>query len=469
MTRHELPANMYLVLKKPMGSTPGTDRGHDLGMDDEGIYEAIGAAQDYLKACANKAGGLWDIFVEVYRGRLTRNAWTGEISEKGTPTTADKLLNQLEDALGYAGILTPVVYKRKLEGLLEETTRSPAKAYLQGPDYRGFKVAYDPELWNSLALRMFGESEHTDLYQIYITKWLCGAVYRAMEPGCQMDSALVLRGKQGAGKTSFFRVLFGEMFETLHSHHSTLEQARIMQRTWCCELGELEATFRAKDISALKAFLTETHDTYRDMHENNANRHPRHTVFGASTNEGSFLQDPTGARRFWVIDLGDQGIDLEWLAENRDAIWKAAYVNCHDPGSGSIGSAPAYHEATIPYLTTAEQELSNRHNSHFADESPVKERLEELIGKLETWDTERSGRGGGLALRGSDLATLLQEKPTALHSKLLRDVRHAMGCLGYVKEKRRIDGTQTQWWVKPTAPAPAPVTLGDLTYTLIGP
>ena len=61
-----------------------------------------------------------------------------------------------------------------------------------------------------------------------------------MEPGCQMDSALVVRGAQGVGKTSLLRALFGEHFVTLHSHQKDEEQKRMLGCAWGVELGELE-------------------------------------------------------------------------------------------------------------------------------------------------------------------------------------------------------------------------------------
>jgi putative DNA primase/helicase len=45
-------------------------------------------------------------------------------------------------------------------------------------------------------------------------------------------------------------------------------------------------------------------------------------VFVGTTNEATFLNDPTGARRFWPVTVGQ--IDLEKIREDRDQLWAEA-------------------------------------------------------------------------------------------------------------------------------------------------
>ncbi|PSB25466.1 VapE domain-containing protein [Chlorogloea sp. CCALA 695] len=162
-------------------------------------------------------------------------------------------------------------------------------------------------MFQSLAKTLFGDSQD-QMAQVKLSRWLIGAVARALDPGCQMDTALVIRGRQGVGKTTFLGALFGKYFRTLHSSKNDTEQQRILPQAWGCKLGEIEATFRTKDISALKAFLTETKNSFRDMCKDLGAPRLRHCVFARTTNETAFLNDPTGSRRFWIVDVDNYKI-----------------------------------------------------------------------------------------------------------------------------------------------------------------
>lgn len=282
------------------------------------------AAREYLTEHKLNPLAVWKVFEAVYADELKINSWTGEAflgkPEPWAKTSLPKMLNQLEDVLGLALLPPKDFLDRRFAALIQNSYFSPVEEYLKGLP----KLSpHDWSDWNRLAEMLFGTTNPQ--HQVKLSRWLIGAVARAMNPGCKMDSALVIRGKQGIGKTSFLQALFGEHFRTLHSHQSMLEQQRGIQPAWGCELGELEATFRAKDISALKAFLTETHDSYRDLNKELGAPRPRHCVFAGTTNETAFLNDSTGSRRFWVIDAGSHSIHVEWVKANRDKIWAVAY------------------------------------------------------------------------------------------------------------------------------------------------
>ena len=79
------------------------------------------------------------------------------------------------------------------------------------------------------------------------------------------EFVLVLQGKQGIGKTSFFRKLavYPEWFREganidMQNKDSIMEATNVL----IAELGELEATINRQQPS-LKAFLTRTFDTFR--------------------------------------------------------------------------------------------------------------------------------------------------------------------------------------------------------------
>jgi predicted P-loop ATPase len=90
---------------------------------------------------------------------------------------------------------------------------------------------------------------------------------------------------------------------------------------WCYELAELAST-RAKDAEEVKAFLSAQEDRYRPPYGKVMVTYKRSTIFVGTTNQPTFLADPTGARRFWPVTVG--AVDLDWTAAHRDQVWAEA-------------------------------------------------------------------------------------------------------------------------------------------------
>lgn len=136
--------------------------------------------------------------------------------------------------------------------------------------------------------------------------WLTmlGAVYRAYEPGCKMDYMTVLVGEQGIGKSQFVRLLAHnpewttDNFNTI-SGDEAVEKIRGM---WIAEMAELLATKRAKDVEAIKAFISCRTDVIRPKYGRETVQRPRRCIFIGTTNDSHFLTDTTGNRRFLPIE-----------------------------------------------------------------------------------------------------------------------------------------------------------------------
>ena len=74
---------------------------------------------------------------------------------------------------------------------------------------------------------------------------------------------------------------------------------------WLVEVSELDA-FRRTDVARIKQFLSLRADRYRAAYGRHVKELPRCCVFFGSTNTTDFLQDTTGNRRFWPVDVGEQ-------------------------------------------------------------------------------------------------------------------------------------------------------------------
>ena len=122
-----------------------------------------------------------------------------------------------------------------------------------------------------------------------------------------IDFVLVLQGRQGKGKTSFFRKLalkreyFGEGMSLNVDEKDSLIKA---VTKFITELGEIESTFK-RDKDKLKAFITNETDQYRMPYGQNYMTYPRLTSLCGTVNNPEFLVDTTGNRRFGVIPIDD--------------------------------------------------------------------------------------------------------------------------------------------------------------------
>ena len=137
------------------------------------------------------------------------------------------------------------------------------------------------------------------------------------------DGVLVLTGKQGIGKTSFFAHMaihpkFFREGQKLSSFDKDTERRCIT--TWIAELGEIDTTFKFADMGMLKAFITKSFDEYRLPYGREDEQSARRANFAATVNGDKFLIDKTGNRRFWTVSI--ESIDLNGLQEiNALQVW----------------------------------------------------------------------------------------------------------------------------------------------------
>lgn len=152
-------------------------------------------------------------------------------------------------------------------------------------------------------------------------KWLIAAVARTYEPGCKADNVLVLEGPQGSGKSTALEVLgLGYHGGDLPAFH-TKDAQEYLAGLWIVEIAELEGMNKST-IGSVKTFLTTARDRYRKSYGRLTNTIPRRVIFAASTNENTYLTDPTGNRRFWPVRT--MAIDLAALRNDVRLLWAEA-------------------------------------------------------------------------------------------------------------------------------------------------
>lgn len=186
-------------------------------------------------------------------------------------------------------------------------------------------LAWDRTPRLDLFLTRYLKVADTPLHRKFSSCLFIGACARVFEPGCQLDTMLMLIGKQGVGKSNLCAALppkrawFGEAAFDIGNKDACMA----LHGKWFYEMAECDSLKKASD-SASKAFVTCRVDRYRTPFARLAEDHPRETIFLATGNEEEVLRDPTGARRYWPVLVGEP--DLAAIARDREQLFAEALV-----------------------------------------------------------------------------------------------------------------------------------------------
>jgi putative DNA primase/helicase len=252
-------------------------------------------------------------------------------------------------------------------------------------------------------------------------RWMIGAVARVFQPGCKMDTMLVLEGPQGLKKSTALRVLFGaqfftEMVNELRDHKRFVEQ---IAGKWVVEFAELSA-LRKADVELVKAIITMQVDKTRPSYGRHTVEYPRQCVLAASVNPKAgqgYLTDSTGNRRFWPVSC--TSIDLAKIERKRDLLWAEAVQR--------------YRDGEQWWLTDEESGLA------------VREQDQRMQG--DAWeDTIANALFGHLTYTSAQILSDIIKMPIERHDQRAKDrVAAIMADLGWTQaygKERQTDGTR---------------------------
>lgn len=211
-----------------------------------------------------------------------------------------------------------------IDDALQEVTQAnkfhPVREYLTG-------LTWDGECRVDTLFIDYIGAEDTEYIRAVTRKWMCGAVARVMVPGIKFDTAIVLYGSQGLGKSLILERLGRKWFNNSLVDIKTKDALEQIQGSWINELAELAPTYK-NDNEIVKAFISRTSDRFRSPYGRRTEEYPRQCVFAGSTNNLMFLKDRTGNRRFWPI-TGDKERKTKnaWdiSQDDIDQLWAEAY------------------------------------------------------------------------------------------------------------------------------------------------
>ena len=292
------------------------------------------------------------------------------------PWHHDKFWRDVDDAhlnhwiAANYGELPTTVIRDAVDKVADDRHYHPIRDFLSAlPDWDGV-----PRL-DTLLIDLFGAED--SLYVRAVTrKTLVAAVRRVLQPGCKFDYVLTLVGPQGIGKSTAISTLCGPDYFTDNLSFNMMRDkasAENIQGNWIVELGEMAGVSKA-EVESVKGFLSRQDDKYRASYGRRSTPHPRQCIFiGTANQEGGFLRDITGNRRFWVVPTPrrtDMILDSDYVRQ----VWAEAKVREED------GEAL--------YLPQALEEAAEAHQlaamEHDDREGLVGQYLETLL--PENWD-----------------------------------------------------------------------------------
>jgi Virulence-associated protein E/Bifunctional DNA primase/polymerase, N-terminal len=172
----------------------------------------------------------------------------------------------------------------------------------------------------SIFTRVFGvpdDAEHRGMARLFGAQ----LVRRALKPGYKSDHMIVIKSKEGLGKSTFFKNLVPEEFFT-DSLTFDMKAKEIIENTegvLLAEMAELINITR-KETDHCKHYISRTHDKSRLAFGRNTTDIPRYFTMVGSTNDEKPLQSRTGNRRFLIMKINKVG-NTQWVKDNLLQIW----------------------------------------------------------------------------------------------------------------------------------------------------
>jgi predicted P-loop ATPase len=162
------------------------------------------------------------------------------------------------------------------------------------------------------------QSEYTEA--VSRNFWL-SMVARIFTPGCKADNMVILEGKQGAFKSTALSIIGGKWYVETNESPNSKDFFQCLQGNLIVEIAELDS-FNKAERNTIKKVISTAKDRYRPPYGRTPQDFPRQSIFVGTTNEDAYLNDPTGARRFWPVTIND--INTSALKSDREQLFAEA-------------------------------------------------------------------------------------------------------------------------------------------------
>lgn len=253
---------------------------------------------------------------------------------------------------------------------------------------------------------------------------------RVLDPGCKCDMVPILVGDQGVGKSSMVSALVPSPRLMVEVSFNEAEDnlARKMRGKLIGEIAELKG-LNSRDAESIKAFITRTHEKWIPKYREFESEYPRRLLFIGTTNEESFLADPSGARRYLPVRVGT--IDVNAIRSIVELCWAEA--------------AAIFTKHGIAWRKA--EQLARQEHDEFRIVDPWEELIKQWLS--DPLFDENDGKTRALVTTSEILACAvgLDQKHVGRREEMRAG--NVLRNLGYERRKIRV-GTTTKWGYVPT-------------------
>jgi len=271
--------------------------------------------------------------------------------------------------------------------------------------------------------------DQVDMFEKYFTKWAVGAVANVFtKDRCANHLCFILTGQQGAFKSTWIRqlcppALINYYFEG-NLDPENKDDLFATTANFIYNLDDYFAEVTKKKINSLKSFITKDTVNARRAYGRYPEELPKICSFIASSNDDTFLHDPTGNRRFIPFEV--TAIDIETAKKiNIDQVWAQAYL--------------LFRKGHRYWLDKEDQKELKAHNSKYEVQS-----LEfDLINTY--FQLPKNRNEADLYLNSADIIDKLSAKSSIRISS--KKVGEALKKAGFARFQKRLEGRRNPSWV----------------------
>ncbi len=207
-----------------------------------------------------------------------------------------------------------------LEVLMAARKRDPHAEYLKGLQWDGVQRI------ESFFTKYVGASD-SDYMRLASKNFWTSLAARGLEPGCKIDSMVILEGDEGIHKSSLIAAIAGKKYTFAPSNRKCFQDTddlRKMHQSVITELPELIGLIGMDDLT-VKNVLAKPSDHIRALFAKKAMECERKFIFVGTTNDKKYLSSGVGKRRFWPVEIPkNTTINISAISTDRDQLFAEA-------------------------------------------------------------------------------------------------------------------------------------------------